>query len=218
MLTIGSVAPDFVAESTEGEIKFYDWMGTNWCVFFSHPKDFTPVCTTELGVVAGLMDEFAARDCKVIGISVDPVESHMKWKADIAAVMGEPVSYPLIGDPQLKIAKLFGMLPHDAGDTAFGRSAADNATVRSVFIIGPDRKVKLALTYPMTTGRNFAEIIRVLDSLQLTADRKVATPANWQQGEDVIIVPSVSDSEARTLFPDGWNAPRPYMRVVPQPT
>ncbi|MEM8877604.1 MAG: peroxiredoxin [Pseudomonadota bacterium] len=217
MLTIGSTAPNFVADSTEGEIKFYDWMGEGWCVFFSHPKDFTPVCTTELGVMAGLSGEFTKRNCKIIGISVDPVSSHMKWKSDIADIMGEPVSYPLIGDPQLKIAKLFGMLPADAGETSDGRTAADNATVRSVFIIGPDKKIKLALTYPMTTGRNFSEIIRVLDSLQLTADHKVATPANWEQGEDVIIVPSVPDEEARKMFPDGWTSPRPYMRVVEQP-
>lgn len=217
MLTINSTAPDFVADTTEGEISFYDWMGEGWCVFFSHPKDFTPVCTTELGVMAGLMGEFSKRDCKVIGISVDPVESHMQWKQDIEEVMGKPVSYPLIGDPQLKIAKLFGMLPADEGDMSEGRTAADNATVRSVFIIGPDKKVKLAITYPMTTGRNFAEIIRVLDSLQLTAERKVATPADWQQGDDVIIVPTVSDEEARATYPDGWKAPKPYMRIVRQP-
>ncbi|MEO1197874.1 MAG: peroxiredoxin [Pseudomonadota bacterium] len=218
MLTLGSTAPDFTAQTTSGEIRFHDWIGKAWCVFFSHPKDFTPVCTTELGTMAGLADEFAKRDCKIIGISVDPIDQHRTWKTDIADVTGHRVDYPLIGDPELKIAKLYGMLPEDAGETSEGRTAADNATVRSVFIIGPDKKIKLALTYPMTTGRNFDEILRVLDSLQLTARHKVATPADWVQGEDVIIVPSVSDTDAKAQFPNGWRAPKPYIRIVPQPS
>lgn len=217
MLALGSAAPDFRAETTLGEISFHDWIGDSWCVLFSHPKDFTPVCTTELGTMAGMADAFAKRGCKIIGLSVDPVDSHVRWKQDIADVTGATVDYPLIGDPELKIAKLYGMLPADAGNTSVGRTAADNATARSVFIIGPDKTLKLSLTYPMTTGRNFDEILRVLDSLKLTAEHKVATPANWVQGEDVIIVPSVSDEEARQKFPEGWTAPKPYMRVVSQP-
>lgn len=217
MLALGSTAPDFRATTTIGEIRFHDWIGDSWCVFFSHPKDFTPVCTTELGTMAGMAGDFAKRNCKIIGLSIDPVDSHVKWKQDIADVTGETVDYPLIGDPELKIAKLYGMLPAEAGNSSEGRTAADNATARSVFIIGPDKTVKLSLTYPMTTGRNFDEILRVLDSLMLTAEHKVATPANWMQGDDVIIVPSMSDEDARAKFPEGWTAPKPYMRVVGQP-
>lgn len=217
MLALGSTAPDFRATTTIGEIRFHDWIGDSWCVLFSHPKDFTPVCTTELGTMAGMAGDFAKRNCKIIGLSIDPVDSHVKWKQDIADVTGETVDYPLIGDPELKIAKLYGMLPAEAGNSSEGRTAADNATARSVFIIGPDKTVKLSLTYPMTTGRNFDEILRVLDSLMLTAEHKVATPANWMQGDDVIIVPSMSDEDARAKFPEGWTAPKPYMRVVGQP-
>lgn len=217
MLALGSTAPDFRANTTIGEIGFHDWIGDGWCVLFSHPKDFTPVCTTELGTMAGMAEDFAKRNCKIIGLSIDPVDSHVKWKRDIADVTGETVDYPLIGDPELKIAKLYGMLPAEAGNSSEGRTAADNATARSVFIIGPDKTVKLSLTYPMTTGRNFDEILRVLDSLMLTAEHKVATPANWMQGDDVIIVPSMSDEDARAKFPEGWTAPKPYMRVVGQP-
>ena len=217
MLALGSTAPDFRATTTIGEIRFHDWIGDSWCVLFSHPKDFTPVCTTELGTMAGMAEDFAKRNCKIIGLSIDPVDSHVKWKRDIADVTGETVDYPLIGDPELKIAKLYGMLPAEAGNSSEGRTAADNATARSVFIIGPDKTVKLSLTYPMTTGRNFDEILRVLDSLMLTAEHKVATPANWMQGDDVIIVPSMSDEDARAKFPEGWTAPKPYMRVVGQP-
>ena len=217
MLALGSTAPDFRATTTIGEIRFHDWIGDSWCVLFSHPKDFTPVCTTELGTMAGMAGDFAKRNCKIIGLSIDPVDSHVKWKQDIADLTGETVDYPLIGDPELKIAKLYGMLPAEAGNSSEGRTAADNATARSVFIIGPDKTVKLSLTYPMTTGRNFDEILRVLDSLMLTAEHKVATPANWMQGDDVIIVPSMSDEDARAKFPEGWTAPKPYMRVVGQP-
>ena len=217
MLALCSTAPDFRATTTIGEIRFHDWIGDSWCVLFSHPKDFTPVCTTELGTMAGMAGDFAKRNCKIIGLSIDPVDSHVKWKQDIADVTGETVDYPLIGDPELKIAKLYGMLPAEAGKSSEGRTAADNATARSVFIIGPDKTVKLSLTYPMTTGRNFDEILRVLDSLMLTAEHKVATPANWMQGDDVIIVPSMSDEDARAKFPEGWTAPKPYMRVVGQP-
>lgn len=216
-LRINDTAPDFTAETTHGPLTFHEWIGDGWAVLFSHPKDFTPVCTTELGTMAGLQAKFAERGCKIIGISVDPVESHVKWKEDIKEVTGNPVDYPLIGDPELKVAKLFDMLPAEAGDSADGRTAADNATVRSVFIIGPDKKIKMSMTYPMTTGRNFDEILRVLDSLQLTAAYKVATPANWQQGEDVIIVPAVSDDQAKDLFPGGWETKKPYLRVTKQP-
>ena len=216
-LRINNTAPDFTADTTEGEINFHEWIGDGWALLFSHPKDFTPVCTTELGAVAGLKSDFAARNCKTIGISVDGVSDHRGWSADIEKATGNAVNYPLIGDPGLNVVKLYDMLPADAGDTSQGRTAADNATARSVFIIGPDKKIKATLTYPMTTGRNFAEILRLLDSIQLTAQEQVATPANWQQGEDVIIVPSVSNEVAAEKYPDGWEAPLPYLRVVKQP-
>lgn len=215
-LRINSEAPDFTAETTAGDIQFHEWIGDGWAVMFSHPKDFTPVCTTELGYMAGLVDEFSARNCKIIGISVDPVESHAAWKEDIKDVTGHAVTYPLIGDPELKVAKLFDMLPEDDGTTSEGRTAANNATVRSVFVIGPDKKIKLILTYPMTTGRNFDEILRALDSMQLTARYQVATPAQWTQGDDVIVVPSVSDDDA-TKKHGGFKSVKPYLRVVPQP-
>jgi thioredoxin-dependent peroxiredoxin len=216
-LQIGSTAPDFRAQTTEGPISFYDWLGDSWCVIFSHPKDFTPVCTTELGFMAKLKPEFDKRNCKILGLSVDSVDDHVRWSKDIADTMGQAPNYPMIGDGDLAIAKLYGMLPANAGDTATGRTAADNATVRNVYIIGPDKKVKLVISYPMSTGRNFAEILRALDSVQLTAKHQVATPVNWQQGEDVIIVPSVSDEAAKAKFPGGWKAPKPYIRFVPQP-
>ena len=217
-LRINSEAPDFTASTTEGEIRFHDWIGDGWAILFSHPKDFTPVCTTELGYMAGLAPQFAERNCKIIGLSVDPVQSHGEWAKDIEETQGHAVNYPLIGDPSLSIAKLYDMLPEDAGDAAAGRTATDNATVRSVFVIGPDKKIKAMLTYPMSTGRNFDEVLRLLDSCQLTARHQVATPVNWRQGEDVIIVPAVSDDEARKRFPDGWRAPKPYLRIVPQPS
>ena len=217
-LRINSEAPDFTASTTEGEIRFHDWIGDGWAILFSHPKDFTPVCTTELGYMAGLAPQFAERNCKIIGLSVDPVQSHGEWAKDIEETQGHAVNYPLIGDPSLAIAKLYDMLPEDVGDAAEGRSAADNATVRSVFVIGPDKKIKAMLTYPMSTGRNFDEVLRLLDSCQLTARHQVATPVNWRQGEDVIIVPAVSDAEARKRYPDGWRAPKPYLRIVPQPS
>ena len=216
-LRINDTAPDFTADTTEGAINFHEWIGDGWALLFSHPKDFTPVCTTELGAVAGLKPEFAARNCKIIGISVDGVSDHVGWSADIEKATGNAVNYPLIGDPGLNVVKLYDMLPADAGDTSQGRTAADNATARSVFIIGPDKKIKATLTSPMTTGRNFAEILRLLDSVQLTAHEQVATPANWNQGEDVIIVPAVSNEAAAEKYPDGWEAPLPYLRVVPQP-
>ena len=216
-LRINDTAPDFTADTTEGAINFHEWIGDGWALLFSHPKDFTPVCTTELGAVAGLKSEFAARNCKIIGISVDGVSDHVGWSADIEKATGNTVNYPLIGDPGLNVVKLYDMLPADAGDTSEGRTAADNATARSVFIIGPDKKIKATLTYPMTTGRNFVEILRLLDSVQLTAHEQVATPANWNQGEDVIIVPAVSNEAAAEKYPDGWEAPLPYLRVVPQP-
>ena len=216
-LRINSEVPDFVAQTTQGEIGFHDWIGDGWAILFSHPKDFTPVCTTELGYMAGLADDFAARNCKILGLSVDPVTNHAEWLKDIEETQGHAVTYPLIGDPELKIAKLFDMLPDDAGDTAQGRTPADNATVRSVFVIGPDKRVKAMLTYPMSTGRNFDEVLRLLDSCQLTAAHQVATPVNWQQGEDVIIVPAVSDEDAKAKYPAGWRAPKPYIRIVPQP-
>ena len=216
-LRINDTAPDFTADTTEGEISFHEWIGDGWALLFSHPKDFTPVCTTELGAVAGLKPDFAARNCKIVGISVDGVNDHNGWSADIETATGNAVNYPLIGDPGLNVVKLYDMLPADAGDTSQGRTAADNATARSVFIIGPDKKIKATLTYPMTTGRNFAEILRLLDSCQLTAQEQVATPANWQQGEDVIIVPAVSNEAAAEKYPDGWDAPLPYLRVVKQP-
>ena len=217
-LRINSEAPDFTASTTEGEIRFHDWIGDGWAILFSHPKDFTPVCTTELGYMAGLAPQFAERNCKIIGLSVDPVQSHGEWAKDIEETQGHAVNYPLIGDPSLAIAKLYDMLPEDAGDAAAGRTAVDNATVRSVFVIGPDKKIKAMLTYPMSTGRNFDEVLRLLDSCQLSARHQVATPVNWRQGEDVIIVPAVSDAEARKRFPDGWRAPKPYLRIVPQPS
>ena len=216
-LSINQEAPDFTAQTTEGEISFHDWVGDGWAVLFSHPKDFTPVCTTELGSVARLKPEFDKRNCKVVGLSVDGVSDHEKWSKDIEASQGHAVNYPLIGDPELTVAKSYGMLPADAGETCAGRTPADNATARSVFIIGPDKKIKAMLTYPMSTGRNFDEILRLLDSCQLTASQKVATPANWKQGDDVIILPSVSDDEARQKYPDGWQSPLPYIRIVPQP-
>ena len=216
-LRINAQAPNFTAETTQGQIDFHDWIGDGWAVLFSHPKDFTPVCTTELGYMAGLQPEFAKRNCKIIGLSVDPVDNHAAWSKDIEETQGHKVTYPLIGDPELNVAKLYDMLPAEAGDAAEGRTAADNATVRSVFVIGPDKGIKAMLTYPMSTGRNFDEVLRLLDSCQLTAKHKVATPVNWKQGEDVIIVPAVSDEEAKAKFPDGWKAPKPYLRIVPQP-
>ncbi|MEM7211336.1 MAG: peroxiredoxin [Pseudomonadota bacterium] len=215
-LRINDTAPDFTADTTDGPISFHEWIGDGYAVLFSHPKDFTPVCTTELGVMAGMIDQFAARNCKILGISVDPVESHLKWKADIESVSGNAVSYPMIGDPDLKVAKLYDMLPASAGESSEGRTPADNATVRSVFVIGPDRKVKLSLTYPMTTGRNFDELLRAIDSIQLTAQHKVATPANWTHGDDVIITPAVSDEEAKERFGD-FEQVLHYLRKTAQP-
>jgi len=216
-LRINDVAPDFSAETTEGSISFHDWIGDGWALLFSHPKDFTPVCTTELGAVAGLKPEFAKRNCKIIGISVDAVSDHEAWSKDIEASQGHAINYPLIGDPGLEIVKLYDMLATDVGDASMGRTAADNATARSVFIIGPDKRIKATLTYPMSTGRNFVEIVRLLDSCQLTANEQVATPANWTQGEDVIILPSVSEEVASQKYPDGWQSPLPYIRLVKQP-
>jgi len=215
-LRINDIAPDFTAETTQGTIHFHEWIGDNWAVFFSHPKDFTPVCTTELGAVANLESQFAQRGAKVIGLSVDPVDDHTKWAKDIEEVGGSPVKYPLIGDPELKVAKLYDMLAADDGNTSAGRTPANNAPVRTVFVIGPDKRIKLTLAYPMTTGRNFDEIIRVLDSIQLTAKHKVATPANWQQGGDVIITGAVSNEEADKLFP-GYKTVKPYLRTTKQP-
>lgn len=215
-LRINDEAPNFTADTTAGEITFHDWAGDSWVVLFSHPKDFTPVCTTELGYMAGLSGEFEKRNTKILGISVDPVDSHHKWKEDIKDVSGHNVDYPLIGDPELKVAKLYDMLPAAAGDTSEGRTPADNATVRSVFVIGPDKKVKLQLTYPMTTGRNFDEILRVIDSMQLTAKHQVATPAQWQSGENVIITPAVSDEDAKERFGE-FDQPKPYIRITSQP-
>jgi len=216
-LQLGDTAPDFEAETTQGPIKFHEWIGDGWAVFFSHPKDFTPVCTTELGYVAKLKPEFDRRNVKVIGLSVDPVENHAKWAVDIKETQGLAPNYPMIGDTDLRISKLYGMLPASASGDASARTPADNQTVRNVFVIGPDKKIKLLIVYPMTTGRNFDEVLRVIDSLQLTAKHKVATPVNWKQGEDVIIAGSVSDEEAKKVYPDGWQAPRPYLRIVPQP-
>ncbi len=217
-LQIGSTAPDFEAETTPGPIKFHEWMGDGWCVMFSHPKDFTPVCTTELGYMAKIKPEFDARNCKIIGLSVDPVENHAKWAKDIEETQGTAPNFPMIGDPELKIAKLYGMLPAGAGETSEGRTAVDNQTVRNVYVIAPDKSVKLIISYPMSTGRNFNEVLRVLDSIQLTAKHQVATPVNWNDGDDVIIVPAVSDEAAKEKYPDGWDAPKPYLRIVPQPT
>jgi alkyl hydroperoxide reductase subunit AhpC len=216
-LRINSEAPDFTAVTTEGEINFHEWIGDGWAVLFSHPKDFTPVCTTELGYLASLQSDFEKRNCKIIGLSVDSVADHILWLADIEETQGHAVKYPLIGDTDLAVAKLYDMLPEDAGDTAEGRTAADNATVRSVFLIGPDKKIKAMLIYPMSSGRNFDEILRILDSNQLTALHQVATPVNWKQGEDVIIVPAVSDEQARKRYPDGWKSPKSYIRIVPSP-
>ncbi len=216
-LRINSEVPDFWADTTEGSIHFHEWIGDGWAILFSHPKNFTPVCTTELGYMAGLKPEFDKRNCKILGLSVDPVIDHKRWMKDIEETQGHAVTYPLVGDPELKVAKAFDMLPEDAGDTSEGRTAATNATVRSVFVIGPDKKVKAMLTYPMSTGRNFDEVLRLLDSCQLTAKHQVATPVNWKQGDDVIIVPAVSDEQAKAKYPGGWKSPKPYLRIVPQP-
>jgi len=215
-LRINDEAPNFTAETTQGTINFHDWIGDGWAILFSHPKDFTPVCTTELGYMAKLQPEFEKRNCKIVGLSVDPASSHSKWAVDIEETQGAKVNYPLIGDPELKIAKLYNMLPAEAGSSSEGRTPADNATVRTVFIVGPDKKIKLMLVYPMTTGRNFDELLRVLDSMQLTAKHKVATPVNWKQGEDVIITPAVSNDEAAQRFP-GYRTIKPYLRVTAQP-
>jgi alkyl hydroperoxide reductase subunit AhpC len=217
MLKLGDTAPDFEADTTEGPIEFHNWIGDSWCVFFSHPKDFTPVCTTELGYMAKVKPEFDKRNVKIIGLSVDPVDHHARWALDIQETQGAAPNFPMIGDPDLKIAKLYGMLPAEADGDSSKRTASDNQTVRNVFVIGPDKKLKLILVYPMTTGRNFDEVLRVIDSLQLTAKHRVATPANWKAGEDVVIAGSVPDDEARTIYPNGWKAPRPYLRIVPQP-
>jgi thioredoxin-dependent peroxiredoxin len=216
-LQLGAEAPDFEASTTEGPIRFHDWIGDSWAVLFSHPKDFTPVCTTELGYMAKIKPEFDRRNVKIIGLSVDPTDKHDQWASDIAETQGYAPNYPIIGDGDFKVSKLYGMLPAEVSGDPAGRTPADNQTVRNVFVIGPDKKVKLILVYPMTTGRNFDEVLRVIDSLQLTAKHRVATPVNWRQGENVIIAGSVSDEEARTIYPDGWESPRPYIRIVPQP-
>jgi alkyl hydroperoxide reductase subunit AhpC len=216
-LRINDVAPDFEADTTKGRIRFHEWIGDQWAILFSHPKDFTPVCTTELGYMAKIEPEFTKRNAKLIGLSVDPVGDHERWVRDIEETQGATVKYPMIGDPELKVAKLYNMLPAEEPSTSQGRTAANNATVRSVFVIGPDKRIKMMLTYPMTTGRNFDEIVRTLDSIQLTAAHKVATPVNWKQGEDVIIAGSVNDEDAKKLFPAGWKAPKPYLRIVKQP-
>jgi|ERR1043166_6638721 alkyl hydroperoxide reductase subunit AhpC len=216
-LKLGDVAPDFEAETTQGRIRFHDWMGDSWAVLFSHPKDFTPVCTTELGYMARTKAEFDKRNVKLIGLSVDPVVNHVKWSNDILETQGAAPNFPMIGDADLAVSKLYGMLPADLEGSCDGRTAADNQTVRNVFVVGPDKKIKLMIVYPMTTGRNFDEVLRVIDSLQLTAKFKVATPVNWKQGDDVIIAGSVSDDEAKKTYPQGWKAPKPYLRIVPQP-
>ena len=216
-LRIGSKAPDFGAETTDGKIDFHEWIGDSYCVLFSHPKDFTPVCTTELGYVARLKPEFDKRNCKVLGLSVDPVDNHAAWASDIKDATGYEVNFPMIGDPDLGVSKTYDMLPEDAGETCEGRTAMDNQTVRTVYVIGPDKTIKAMLSYPMTSGRNFDEVMRLLDSIQLTAKHRVATPVNWKHGEDVIIVPAVSDEEAKTQYPDGWKALKPYLRFVSQP-
>jgi alkyl hydroperoxide reductase subunit AhpC len=216
-LQLGDLAPDFEAQTTEGRIRFHEWVGDSWAVLFSHPKDFTPVCTTELGYMAKLKPEFDKRHTKIIGLSVDPVENHVKWSKDIQETQGYAPNYPMIGDTDLHVSKLYGMLPATLDGTCDGRTSADNHTVRNVFVIGPDKRIKLIIVYPMTTGRNFDEVLRVIDSLQLTVKHKVSTPVNWKQGEDVIIAGSVSDEEAKKMYPAGWKAPRPYMRIVPQP-
>jgi alkyl hydroperoxide reductase subunit AhpC len=216
-LPIGTDAPDFEADTTAGRIRFHEWLGDSWGILFSHPKDFTPVCTTELGYMARIKPEFDRRGVKVIGLSVDPVASHAKWSKDIEETQGHAPNYPMIGDSDLKVSKLYGMLPAEAGDSCDGRTAMDNQTVRNVYVIGPDKKIKLVLSYPMSTGRNFDEVLRVVDSMQLTAKHKVATPANWKDGDHVIILPAVSDADAKQTYPGGWDAPRPYLRIVPQP-
>ena len=216
-LRINDEAPNFTADTTEGTIDFHEWIGDGWAILFSHPKDFTPVCTTELGAVAGLKPEFDKRNCKVMGISVDGVSQHQEWSKDIEASQGHALNYPLVGDPELNVVKAYDMLPADAGDTSEGRTPLDNATARSVFIIGPDKKIKATLTYPMSTGRNFDELLRLVDSCQLTANKGVATPANWKQGDDVIISPAVSDEQAKEKYPEGWKTPLPYIRIVAQP-
>jgi thioredoxin-dependent peroxiredoxin len=216
-LTIGDTAPDFEAQTTEGPIKFHDWIGDSWAILFSHPRDFTPVCTTELGYMAKIQPDFESRNVKIIGLSVDPMDNHEKWLADIEDTQGARPNYPIVADPDFNVSKLYGMLPGDVEGDATERTPAQNQTVRNVFVIGPDKKIKLILVYPMTTGRNFDEVLRVIDSLQLTAKHRVATPVNWKQGEDVIIAGSVSDDEAKTIYPDGWESPRPYIRIVPQP-
>ena len=216
-IRINDVAPDFTAQTTQGPIAFHDWIGDGWAILFSHPKDFTPVCTTELGYMARLQPEFAKRNCKIIGLSVDPVERHATWAADIEETQGAKVTYPMIGDPTLAVARAYDMLPADAGTTSEGRTAAANATVRTVFVVGPDKRVKLMLSYPMSTGRNFDEVLRVLDSLQLTAKHAVSTPVNWKPGDDVIISGSVTDEQAKATYPEGWRAPKPYLRIVKQP-
>ena len=217
-LRFNDEAPNFTAETTDGSITFHDWIGEGWAMLFSHPKDFTPVCTTELGYMAGLKPEFDRRNCKIIGLSVDPVDNHAAWAEDIKDVSGHAVTYPMIGDTDLAVAKLYEMLPADEAGSSDGRTAVNNATVRTVFLIGPDKKIKLSLTYPMSTGRNFDEVLRVLDSCQLTANHKVATPVNWAKGDDVIIVPAISDEDAKAKYPDGWKAPKPYLRFVPDPS
>lgn len=217
-LRINDEAPNFTAETTDGAIDFHEWIGDGWAMLFSHPKDFTPVCTTELGYMAGLKPEFDKRNCKIIGLSVDPVDNHAAWAKDIEDVQGHAVTFPMIGDTDLAVAKLYEMLPADETGGSEGRTAVNNATVRTVFLIGPDKKIKLSLTYPMSTGRNFDEVLRVLDSCQLTAQHQVATPVNWKKGEDVIIVPSISDEDAKAKYPDGWKAPKPYLRFVPDPS
>jgi len=216
-LRIGSKAPDFTAETTAGKINFHEWIGDSWCVLFSHPKDFTPVCTTELGYMAKLQPEFARRNVKIIGLSVDPVDDHKRWAVDIKDATGHAPGYPMIGDFDLAVAKLYDMLPEDAGTSAKGRTAMDNLTVRTVYFIGPDKLIKAMFSYPMSSGRNFDEVLRLIDSMQLTAVHKVATPVNWKQGEDVIIAPTIPDDEARKKYPNGWKAPKPYLRYVPQP-
>jgi thioredoxin-dependent peroxiredoxin len=216
-LAIGSDAPDFEAQTTDGPIHFHQWLGNAWGVIFSHPKDFTPVCTTELGYMARIKPEFDKRGVKVIGLSIDPVDRHAGWAKDIAETQGSAVNFPMIGDTDLKVAKLYGMLPAEAGETSEGRTAADNATVRNVYVIGPDKKIKLVISYPMSTGRNFDEVLRVIDSMQLTAKHKVATPVNWKNGDDVIILPAVTEAEAKEKYPQGWQQPKPYLRIVPQP-
>jgi len=216
-LPIGADAPDFEAETTQGRIRFHEWLGNSWGVLFSHPKDFTPVCTTELGYMARIKPDFDKRDVKVMGLSIDPLDKHAGWSKDIEETQGHAPNYPMIADSDLKVAKLYGMLPAGAGESCDGRTAADNATVRNVYVIGPDKKIKLVISYPMSTGRNFDEVLRVIDSLQLTAKHKVATPANWKDGDDVIILAAVSEDEAKRTYPGGWRSPKPYFRIVPQP-